>query len=505
MKKALCVVLYLVILVLIVYAVSNAFIVRSESLPYNNTTKVEGFYAEPRDTLDVVFVGASTTFMGVNPSILWREYGVPSYSFATAGQRVQLSQLYVKEAIDRQHPDVIMVDIGGMRHDEDFAPAARNYTALNWVPLSLNKIDAIFRYTPREEWLSHLLPLIKYHSSGEVDFTNWEGTKTDPYMGYSPFFGNYDKTFKVTITDSVQETEKLNTNAEQALRDIIAACKASNVKLVLYRTPSSMNNAALKRFQEVKRIAAEEKVPVLDLCTEEWVAANEYEIKYDHSNSSGHPNWRGATKITRAIGDYLMENNMVVDRRDDPAYALWNEKTEPYYRLENLYLSQEALKVPTDLSSYLQALCDIPKDGVVILATVYNDGSRKVTKADDALLAQLGANKTLRGKFRYAYLLVNVDGKKTYFQMDENKALFFEKNLGGVKVKASSASNSAIVNKSKDYPDVAINEVVIGGKTYTTQRGLNIFVYNYVEKEIVSVASFDTYTTAERRPVESAE
>lgn len=500
MKKAVSVVLFLTILVLAVYTVSDLFIVNYTDLPYNDTTKIRGFFAEPQDTIDVVFVGASTSFMGINPSILWREYGIPSYNFCSAGQRIQLSQLYVKEAIRQQHPDVICLDIGGIRHSGSFAPSVRNYTTLNEFPLTFDKLYTIFTYTSKEEWASHLLPLVKFHSTGEVNFRNWDTHECDPYLGYSPYFGNYNNTVDLIANTSIKKTTALAPNAEKALREVIDVCRENNVDLVLYSIPMLLKDTERKRFNEVIRIAEDEGIPVLDMNSAEWLEENQYDTRYDNSNANKHPNWRGATKITRSLGDFLVNNQLVTDQRNNPAYASWTEKTEPYYHDERNYLTQQALSSPTELSEYLEALTQIQTKDTITVIAAYDEASSKTNVVSDELLMKLGAQEALSGLYRYGYLIVNVNGETVFFGTDDEDIVYFETDSNSpVSLRASSAGYKAIKKyTAEDEPLVPYNKVVFNGKEYTLKRGLNIFVYDYTSQKMLSNTRFDTYTTTKR-------
>lgn len=504
MRKAVRVVLYLVVLTVAVNVVSRLFFVRQEKPPHNPTTKITGFFAEPKDTLDVVFIGASTAYMGINPSILWREYGITSYDFCSSGQKAQLTQLYVKDAIVRQHPRVICVDMNGMRFDNDYNSEQYNYASLSLFPLSLNKLHTIFQYTPKEEWMGHLLPLVKYHSAGKINFKNLAPAEQDPYLGYSPSFISYGKSANYKSTARYEETGPLADNVEKAFKEIITVCRENNVRLLLYATPVSIAKSARQRVNEVKRIAAEENIPVLDFNDEAWLSANDYDARTDTSDNYHHANWRGASKITHTFGEYLINVMHVADHRADPAYASWQEKTEPYYRDAAPYEHQvlmdrykKLLKEPEDLVSYLQLLCDMPKDGVVIIISAYDEAANKMTKPADELLINLGAKDKLKGKIRYGYLLVNIDGNTEYFNMDHDHVLTYETKVGDVPILACSAGFEA-PKTVENNPDVKSNEVIIKKKKYHLHRGLTVFVYDYQEKVMISQANFDTQKTTDR-------
>jgi len=500
MKKGIKVVLYFVVLAIAISSVSTLLNVGDYKTPYNTTTKLQGFFAEPDDTLDVVFIGASTSFMGINPSLLWREYGIPSYDFCSAGQFAQLAQLFVKETIRQQHPQVIALDIGGLRHDDDYAPSARNYRALTEFPFSLDKLRTIFEYTPQEEWASHLLPLIKYHSVLKADFRNVRPVQQDIYLGYTPYFGNLNKKISLTENVDLTETTALNANAEKALREIIAVCKENGVELLLYSTPMKLTDTERMRYNEVGRIAEEESVLFLDLNTREWLEENNYQTKTDASNGHKHPNWRGAEKITRALGDFLVENTGVTDRRGEEAYAHWDDKTKPYYHEKAVYLAGEALKGVKQLDEYMAALPGVQAEGLCTVVMVMDEGSKFMTEAADASLMSMGAVEPLKEQFRAGYLLVLVDGECVYSGISAENALVFDSaalSREDVNVQACSAGYD-VINGTENEEDIEYNTVILDGEKITAKRGINVFVYDYVNGEIVDQARFDTYTTTER-------
>ena len=500
MKKAFKVIAYLLIILISTLTLSKLFIRRSDTLPSNDVLKLEGFFAEPKDSLDVLVIGASTTYMAINPSILWREYGIPAYAFSNSGMRVQLAQLYVKEAIARQHPDVIVLDINGTRHDGDYVREGHAYTMLNEFPLSWNKLRTIFTYTPSDEWWGHVLPLIKYHSSYSVDFDNLDPIKQDPYLGYSPYFGNYNKEVDLLVHADVTESSEITENAERALREIIQVCKDEGVQLVFYTPAIALSKQQRQRLNYVIGIAEEEGIPCLDLCTREWQETVDFHSSTDQSNYTNHANWRGAEKITRALGDFLVENTGVTDRRGEETYAHWDDKTKPYYHEKAVYLAGEALKGIKQLDEYMAALPGVQAEGLCTVVMVMDEGSKFMTEAADASLMSMGAVEPLKDQFRAGYLLVLVDGECVYSGISAENALVFDSaalSREDVNVQACSAGYD-VINGTENEEDIEYNTVILDGEKITAKRGINVFVYDYVNGEIVDQARFDTYTTTER-------
>mgnify|MGYP003295589952 CR=1 FL=1 len=63
------------------------------------------------DTVDVVFIGNSHQFCSISPEILYEKYGVNSFMLATSAQTVPMSYYAAMEAIELQHPKVIVFEV----------------------------------------------------------------------------------------------------------------------------------------------------------------------------------------------------------------------------------------------------------------------------------------------------------------------------------------------------------------------------------------------------------
>ncbi len=74
---------------------------------------VHGFFLEPEDSLDVVLIGASQLYTGYSAPLAWRDYGFTSYPLTVSNIPARLYGSLLTEAVDRQHPKLIVVDIDG--------------------------------------------------------------------------------------------------------------------------------------------------------------------------------------------------------------------------------------------------------------------------------------------------------------------------------------------------------------------------------------------------------
>ena len=67
----------------------------------DSTTIVNGFYAEKKNDIDVIVIGSSNSFCTVNPIVLYDQYGIAAYDFGSSSQPMNISALYLKEALKR--------------------------------------------------------------------------------------------------------------------------------------------------------------------------------------------------------------------------------------------------------------------------------------------------------------------------------------------------------------------------------------------------------------------
>ena len=92
-------------------------------MPKTSYTKIiKEFYKEPKDSLDVVFVGDSSIYKGVSPMQLWHEHGIASYNYASPTQRVWDSYYCVKEVLNYQKPKVIVMDTNQIFREDPTTP-----------------------------------------------------------------------------------------------------------------------------------------------------------------------------------------------------------------------------------------------------------------------------------------------------------------------------------------------------------------------------------------------
>ena len=158
-------IIFFIIFTLIFVYSSNILRSKQLSKPWDFTMTTSGFYNEKRNTLDVLAFGSSHAYASINPIEIWDKTGLQSYVLATSNQPIWITYYYMKEALKFQKPKVMILDVHMIvDYDKEYGTEAMNYTALNEMKFSKNKVDAIRASAPKKDRVYYYFDLFKYHS-----------------------------------------------------------------------------------------------------------------------------------------------------------------------------------------------------------------------------------------------------------------------------------------------------------------------------------------------------
>ena len=84
---------------------------------WNNYDTVHGFYEEPENTIETLFLGASVTVNGIIPIELYREYGICAYNLGTEQQPLMTSYYWLLETerLHKETLDTVVLDASMLR------------------------------------------------------------------------------------------------------------------------------------------------------------------------------------------------------------------------------------------------------------------------------------------------------------------------------------------------------------------------------------------------------
>ena len=285
----------------------------------NNKTTLAGFYAEPRDSMDVVLLGASETFAGFSSSYAYTLYGFTSYPYALDATTSAVYESQVREILKRQNPKWIVVEINGLLYDDpEFHTdegALRRY--LDNIPFSWNKVKTILDTVSREDWLSYLFPLAKYHGNWKSMLDQLGRVKSIATLylrGGTLLKGNVTNGWTMQPREQKAiagnyDTEPLEPVSEGHLLSFLQFCRENGLENVLFvRFPHAVcddwSYGRFRRCNEAERIIRENGFDFINM-------ERDYEgIGLDFSRdfyNEDHLNLYGQKKLTAYFGGILAE------------------------------------------------------------------------------------------------------------------------------------------------------------------------------------------------------
>lgn len=269
---------------------------------------VQGFNKLEKNSVDVVFMGASQTYCAIDTRKLTKENGISAYNFASSGQPMIITPYYLEEVFKRQSPKLVMVEICRIFEKKSEVVEKELSWNYNPMPVSFEKYNSLYEVFEGDVLKSvnySYSPLFLYHSrwsainGDDIEYV----LNNDKYVdaearGFSP----REKTEKQKLDFYNGDTtlREIPPESKEAMLKMAEMCKANNTKLVFFKIPSTDWTKGCSN--SVKSFMQENNLEYIDL------HENLKEIGIDPENDFfdyEHLNAAGAAKTTRYITGVL--------------------------------------------------------------------------------------------------------------------------------------------------------------------------------------------------------
>lgn len=431
---------------------------------------LNAFYALPKNTVDVLFLGTSHTYCTFDPALLYTKYGYSAYDMAGASQRLTFTYHYLIEALKTQSPKLIVLDSYACMYLEDDTDVSSIYRNVSSLKSSKNKWDAIVASVAPGERVQFVLPWNIYHSR----YQELKGQDFLPSMGIEGLF-DFWKGYNVTGIVTPQEKPldsgavdpadvlPLAPKTEEYFRKILSLAQEKNIPIVVTLAPYLLKDDQIPKVPTIAKIVAEYGVDFIDY--NQLYDECELDFGKDFYNT-GHLNAYGAEKVSNHMADYIHETfASLPDHRGDPTYLTWEQ---------NATFTQEKM-----LSLQL---------------------------ADSQTLEEFIENLALSEHFVYAialnanYKANDIDPRELLkaqgIEVPDNGAILGQKG----KVFYTTNGTSEIYHKIlgaydlvlQHYPRTGQTALQLGQKQKTkVADGVNFLVYNDLTKDLVCIVGFN--------------
>jgi len=313
-----------------------------------------------KDNIDVLFFGSSHVINGINPAVLYDEYGITSYNLGGHGSLLQESYWQLIRALELCKPKYVVVDAYMLEKDyqfidrmyEDSSDADRQTSVdqlhlnMDAYPLSKLKIAAVNDLVQDPDIRRQFLFDFEVYHDRWKELTGEDFKKLTGNLEVNSLMGaemRYGVKTDVDEYESALEGETLPdiTVGGNYLMKIIDECQRDGIGIVVTYLPFSATTTDQIAANSAEEIAAMYDVTCLNMLKAEGIIDEAADL-----NDHGHLNVIGAKKVTEYIGDYFSSLGIFEDHRGDEKYKDYDEAAKAYKK---------------ELANYINDCADLPE------------------------------------------------------------------------------------------------------------------------------------------------
>lgn len=296
--------------------------------------RFSGFYAEKKDTIDIVMIGSSPVFPYYSAPKLWGETGIAAYPLSSNVQRPAAMKYLVKEAEKTQSPSLYIFEMRMYTMKDENLRENMAYTrgVTDNLRYSANRVETIQAMVPEsEDRLSFYIDLFKYHTNWKMfalpsEWGNWRYRKESELKG----FFIKDEVGPTATPEAGGAAGELAISPEQEtyLRDLLLYLQENKLQALFIVSPYGESPEDQQMYNYMGNIIEEAGYHFLNM-------NNYYEeigivFEEDFADYASHTNVVGAEKCTAFLEDYLLENYSFEDKRGNDVYASWDRAYEKW-------------------------------------------------------------------------------------------------------------------------------------------------------------------------------
>lgn len=296
----------------------------------NTAAGMATFYRLPKNSIDVLFIGASSFRNGISPLTFWQEQGFTSYLRATSNQHPAVSYYYLVESLKYQQPRVVVLDgitIFSTYDLEKREPSLRR--SIDPMRFSKEKLSLILEIVAQSEkqgLLSYLFPLLRYHDRwkelSRQDLFFFLINRYDTFKGQFVTRNSRPMEIPPGFMQPTDAKASIHAEALVYLERSIEFCQAHGIEVMLVSLPK-FRTYNYSQHRALQQVAQQHNLPFIEYADPAMMEAIDLDLTTDMDDAN-HLNIYGSLKISRHLGALLSERYDLPNRRADPAYAGWH-------------------------------------------------------------------------------------------------------------------------------------------------------------------------------------
>lgn len=223
-----------------------------------NQKRFGDFYALPKNSLDIVFLGSSHSYCTFDPEIFDKELGTSSFQMGMPLQHMDATYFTLLEILNYQKPKLVVLEVYWDMLDDkiESKQATMLFQVLNNKELENRYIKEVFPLSEKVKFKTNIFKYQKDYfafknnemkksfknkfSVNDKTVEKQQGTeeyrsKGYTYCDYNMLPDEFDKTNQFRNFDA--KNWKIDETQKQYLQNIIDLCKNNDIKIVLVTAP----------------------------------------------------------------------------------------------------------------------------------------------------------------------------------------------------------------------------------------------------------------------------
>ena len=269
-----------------------------------------GFFEEPENSLDAVYIGASPVFTSWIAPIAYKKYDIAMRVYANDSQPFVAVNSLMKILREHQPNALYLIAINGLYSSSNYTVESMHWTT-DYLPNSFERINLIcntgnsFNFSAGER-LELVFPLIRYHSTwnmlNKVSF-HPETYNLKGGLNNQTFFSEVQD-----ISSHHYETDKrspLPNFTQDALTELLDYCRDENVNVIFIVSAQYRDEWTLQQYNTmIDEIETSGYSVINELADFERIGLDDTTDFYN----AYHTNVHGALKITDYLSRYLLDH-----------------------------------------------------------------------------------------------------------------------------------------------------------------------------------------------------
>ena len=382
---------------------------------YRGYNILNGFYALPKNSIDVAVVGTSVTFSSFMPYDAWHNYGISSYNYCTNVQFQNSLKYSIKDIERTQNPKLIIIDIfpfiynhnaqnSDWKIDQKELYIKYNLDSRKYQLDRINLVNEIVRDKngsfSLDDFLYYFFDIVRYHTN-DINIDHFNNSKKEINRGYE-HFRHVDKQYLINPDELVQtnnKIKKINEKDNFYLKELVEFSKKSKAEILFFCPPICFyDEDSMKQKNYIVEYINNNNCICIDLSNKMDELLMIYSMDYWNIN---HFDALGAEKITKYLCEYIQKNYDIPDRRDDENYKYLNDDYETWKIMKDEYVFLDLTSVAADKQKGLIKEITLASDdskNIILknIATKSNSTKKKSNKVATVSNAKNNTNSVRR-------------------------------------------------------------------------------------------------------------